>query len=168
MFGGRGLAVMYPPRGSPCHKQKKYQSISHQCSSLFLLHFGHRLVYCTTNSTLATSPEAKKRVFGGASINEAVGLLYHDLLHWYPSTRCLSRIQGKLTAQRLKDNSQLELMWQFCGGSDSDREVLMINPYLRRFYEIISSTERFFSDSVKAVVTELGRNLANFYASQAT
>ena len=123
----------------------------------------------------------KRRVFGEASQLKHIRAVDKHLRQWYTDTRAESRVQGKLTIERVRirgkwpklkakaaDTTHLSgylvhLMESF--GTAADEQVVAVCNLLHRFYQILSNESQFLSPAAKAELPKVGSNLAILYSA---
>ena len=126
-----------------------------------------------------------RKVFGGGTQKDQIANLYAHLNKWYSSVKETTKVQGKLTVERLRTQGQwpklkakaaatrhlasyaLHLCQEFGGASEEDREMRAVYTLLVRFYNISSSESQFLGDSAKAELPKLGARLVGIYTSLA-
>ena len=125
-----------------------------------------------------------RRAFGGRNQDTMIKNLYEDMMRWYKGQKNISsRLQGKLTVDRVKTSSgwpklkakaaatrhlaayALNLAERF--GTADDRRVVAACQLLCQFYHIISSESMFLNDDGKNKLPHVGRRLAVIYSASA-
>ena len=126
--------------------------------------------------------------FGGTNMIEKAKRLDAHLRGWYNRTRCSSRLDGKMTVERLRATTgswpklrakaaatrklslyALELAGSvFTADTDEDRTILEIIRLLVRFYQILDSESMFLSEVARAELPVLGQRLAELYSKLAS
>ena len=128
-------------------------------------------------------------ILGGSTIAESIARLNSHLDAWYKRTKATTKVQGKLTPERLRASKGwpklkakaagtrhmaqyvLELLSEHCGESEYDRRMLAIIQLLQRFYDILNGESMFLRDHIKAEMKTIGLRIGVFYswlADQAT
>ena len=119
---------------------------------------------------------------GGRTYADRANNLANDLKSWYKRTRCTTRIQGKLTLERIRASGDwpklrakaaatrhmalYALYLVVTHGTDDRDDQLMqaICRLLCRFYEILQSESQFLCAETRAELPVLGQKLAEFYS----
>ena len=125
-----------------------------------------------------------KGVLGGETIATKVELLDKHLNAWYKANKCSSKIQGKLSHQRLRSTDgwpklkakaaatrhlakyALHLAQTFA--SADERPIVAVCQLLTRFYEILESESMFLGAAARAELPRLGQQLAVIYSGLAS
>jgi len=125
----------------------------------------------------------KRLAFGRGTHDEIIKKLGAHLLEWYKNTKCDSRLQGKLTLDRVRTSGAwpklkgkaaatrhlaayaLHLVKTF--GRDEDRSVLAVCTLLCEFYSILNNESMFLSEVARRRLPEVGRQLAVLYSQLA-
>ena len=123
----------------------------------------------------------QKHCFGGNDIDSNTKALYSDMKAWYAANRDSSKFQGKLTIQRIKTSNDwpklkakaactrhlikygIDLSTRFNDGTVHDRRRLAVATLLGRWYELIDTTDRRFSDGVVQELKTIGRDFMGLY-----
>ena len=123
----------------------------------------------------------KRRAFGGRTQEQQVKALDKHMVQWYKDTKAESRVQGKLTIERVRTSGKwpklkakvaatrhlaayaLHLVETF--GTDADGQVRALCQLLLRFYQLLASESQFLSEGAKAELPVLGSNLAIIYSA---
>ena len=122
-----------------------------------------------------------KRCLGGTTQAQNIQKLQECLVKWYKSTKCQRRLQGALSIERIRSQSDwpklkgkaaatraviafcVFLMETYGDGSVTDNRILSLCKLMQRFYTIISSEGRFLSASAKLEIPKLSQALAAIY-----
>ena len=124
-----------------------------------------------------------RAVFGGSVYTERVAKMFEALKAWYSRTKCTSKIQGKLTLDRIRPNGDwpklkakaaaVRHMARFClwivetHGTSDDHLILQVIGLLVAFYDIMESESQFLSDHAKNTLPKIGQRLAYVYSQLA-
>ena len=127
-----------------------------------------------------------RRVFGGRAQQEQVAALYSHMNNWYRKVKEKSKLQGKLTVERLRTGGNwpklkakaaatrhlaqyaLDLCIEFGGGSEEDRRMRAVCQLLVQFYSIIGSESQFLSRAAQIELPKIGMQLVGIYSDLAT
>ena len=122
-----------------------------------------------------------KRCLGGTTQAQNIQKLQECLVKWYKSTKCQRRLQGALSIERIRSQSDwpklkgkaaatraviafcVFLMETYGDGSVTDNRILSLCKLMQRFYTIISSEGQFLSASAKLEIPKLSQTLAAIY-----
>ena len=122
---------------------------------------------------------------GGNNQKEKVERLDEHMQEWYKKTKCPSKIQGKLTVDRLRTKkgwpklkakaaatrhlarNALELCIMFCGGSTHDKQMRVVAQLLVRFYELLNQETMFMGEAAKTEIQKLGFRMCMLYSTLA-
>ena len=132
-------------------------------------------------------------VFGGATYAERIQRCETDLKAWYKRTRTTYRLQGRLTAERVRASGDwpklkakadatrhlaayaLDLALRFARVDSLDEFVrnydqrsVAVCQLLVEFYDIIARESQYLSHSAKLRLPLLGNQLASIYFQLAT
>ena len=125
-------------------------------------------------------------VLGGANQVDKVKKLHLHIGKLYKDVREGTRVQGKLTVERLRTQGNwpklkakaaatrhlatyaLKLVQDFGGRSTEDRQMLAVCQLLVRFYELIDIESNFLSASARVELPQLGQRLVGIYTALAT
>ena len=131
------------------------------------------------------------RVFGGATQEAAVAALHQHMNDWYrnflssssPSSSSASKVQGKLSIERLRTKSSwpklkakaaatrhlagyaMFLCQTF--GRPEDRAILAVCQLLVEIYKLLNDESLFMSAAGKAQIAKVGQRLAIIYSTLA-
>lgn len=115
-----------------------------------------------------------------------VEALMEEMQRWYKSTKATSRVQGKLTVERIRTTKgwpklkakaaatrhlakfALVLASRYGGSSAHDRRRVAICQMLVRFYELVDGEGMFLSEAAKAEIPDLGKHFGVLYSHLAT
>jgi len=107
--------------------------------------------------------------------------LNQDIELWHKSTKVSSRMQGKVTIDRLRTDGQwpklkckgsatrqlaayaLRLISIHSDGTEGDRLIIALCQMLVRFYNILDSQSQFLDPAAKAEIPTLGQKFAEVY-----
>ena len=128
-----------------------------------------------------------RRVWGGDNQDAAVKKLYANMQQWYKNQKMRTKLQGKLTVERLRTKGgwpklkakaaatrhlaayALHVAQQF-GAASSDaegRKIICLCQLLCRFYELLDSESQFLGQAAKLELPTLGNRLVGLYSSLA-
>ena len=132
-------------------------------------------------------------VFGGATYAERINRCENDLKLWYKRTRSKYRLQGRLTAERVRASGDwpklkakaaatrylaayaLDLALRFARVEsldeftrNHDQRSIAVCQLLVEFYDIIARESQYLSDNAKLRLPILGNQLAAIYSQLAT
>ena len=125
-------------------------------------------------------------VFGGGVQAEKIRKLYEDIQKWYSRTKCPSRLQGKLTVERVRAKSGypklkskanqarhlafyvLEIMVAHSRGDERDRHLVAVCQMLVRYYEVLNSESLYLRPEARDELVQIGFRLASAYSKLAS
>ena len=131
-------------------------------------------------------PRSGQGVLGGASQQEKIKKLHEHIQQWYKDTKETSRVQGKLTVERVRTDGgwpklkakaaatrhlakyALHIVQQFGSRSTEDRRMLGVAQLLVRFYAILDEESRSLSAPARIELPKLGQQLVGLYTALAT
>ena len=128
-----------------------------------------------------------RNVFKGGNQEDRVRKLFAHMQKWYKVTKAKSKLQGKLTVERIRTQGgwpklkakaaatrhlasyALHIVQTFGSMSvDEDRKILGVCQLLCSFYSIMDSESQFLSPAAKTELPKLGARLVGLYSSLAT
>ena len=127
-----------------------------------------------------------RKVFGGKTQEENVQRLYAHMQKWYKGLKSKTRMQGKLTVERLRTKGgwpklkakaaatrhlaayALHLAQTFGTGTVEDKQILGVCQMLSEFYNVMQSESQFLSAAAKLDVPKVGYRLVALYTALAT
>ena len=127
-----------------------------------------------------------RKVFGGKTQEENVQRLYANMQKWYKGLKSKTRMQGKLTVERLRTKGgwpklkakaaatrhlaayALHLAQTFGTGTVEDKQILGVCQMLSEFYNVMQSESQFLSAAAKLDVPKVGYRLVALYTALAT
>ena len=119
--------------------------------------------------------------YGGKTYAQRAENLADALSAWYSRTKCSSRLQGKLTLERMRPKGEwpklrgkgaairhmakfaLELVLEHAQDTPYDRLVRDVVGLLVAFYDILESESQFLSAAAKDKLPKIGQKLAECY-----
>lgn len=125
-------------------------------------------------------------VLGATNQADRVKKLHAHMQSWYKATREDTRVQGKLSVERIRTQGNwpklkakaaatrhlakyaLSLVQEFGGASVEDRRMLAVCQLLVRFYAMLDTESHFLSASARIELPKLGQQLVGLYTALAT
>ena len=125
----------------------------------------------------------RRAAFGKGTYEQKIEMLAAHMKQWYKREKCDSKVQGKLTLERVRASGgwpklkakaaatrhlapyALFLMKMF--GTEEDQQVLAVCTLLCEFYQILNNESMFMSEAAKARMPVVGLQLSVLYVKLA-
>ena len=152
-----------------------------ECVTIDVLHVVDLGIYSHISANIIWHFFVRRRVMGGSTQHEAIARAWTHLTNWYKEHNITSRLQNKLTVDRLRSTSGfpklkakgaqcrhlapwIYLLCQMYGG-DTDDEKLMTAVALGmfRFYDILDTCGDDLPPQVIIELREIGHTVARSY-----